>query len=149
MMLIESDGVGPYFYGYLDELDPALYRFHLKYSENNAYKPKAILLECLPSTEGLNCPNDSGAVSNDIPTQAGMSREFETDLARRFGDLLGCCMTRNPDVARDLTQDRERGSTVNVFSQTPNTIDLTYADQPDPIGLTDPKLNMEKYLRPH
>ncbi|PYI30585.1 hypothetical protein BP00DRAFT_476622 [Aspergillus indologenus CBS 114.80] len=42
-------------------------------------------------------------------TQAGMSREFETDLARRFAHLLVCRMARILIlVARNLTQDRER-----------------------------------------
>ncbi|PYI29651.1 hypothetical protein BP00DRAFT_427270 [Aspergillus indologenus CBS 114.80] len=54
-----QNGVVPYFYGYFNELDPALYRPYLNHFENDVYKPKAILPEYLPNAEGLNCLNYS------------------------------------------------------------------------------------------
>ncbi|OOF98746.1 hypothetical protein ASPCADRAFT_512927 [Aspergillus carbonarius ITEM 5010] len=47
-------GVVPRYIGYIDQLDPALYRPHLDHFANDTNKPAGILLEFLPNTESLN-----------------------------------------------------------------------------------------------
>ena len=50
-------GVVPRYIGYIDQLDPALYRPHLDHFANDTNKPAGSLLEFLPNTESLNCVN--------------------------------------------------------------------------------------------
>ncbi|PYI09833.1 hypothetical protein BO78DRAFT_362358 [Aspergillus sclerotiicarbonarius CBS 121057] len=52
-------GVVPRYIGYIDQIDPALYRPHLDHFANDINKPRGILLEFLPNTERLNCVNYS------------------------------------------------------------------------------------------
>jgi hypothetical protein len=49
----------PYYYGYIDRLDPASFRPHLDNFTNDVHHPRAILLEYLQDTEELNCVNYS------------------------------------------------------------------------------------------
>ena len=52
-------GFVPKFYGYTDRMDPAAFHPALQYFARDKLKPRAILLEYLPDTEGLNCVNYS------------------------------------------------------------------------------------------
>lgn len=54
-----EQGVVPYYYGYIDRLDPARFQPHLNHFMNDIHGPKAILLEYLQDTEELNCVNYS------------------------------------------------------------------------------------------
>lgn len=54
-----EQGLVPYYYGYIDQLDPASFQPHLNHFMNDSYAPKAILLEYLQDTEELNCVNYS------------------------------------------------------------------------------------------
>lgn len=52
-------GIVPYYYGYIDQLDPASFKPHLNHFVNDSHAPKAILLEYLQDIEELNCVNYS------------------------------------------------------------------------------------------
>ncbi|OGM39208.1 hypothetical protein ABOM_012230 [Aspergillus bombycis] len=56
-----KQGVVPYFYGYIDQVDPFAFQPALQHFVNDKFPPKAILLEYLPNTESLNCKNYSDA----------------------------------------------------------------------------------------
>ena len=49
----------PYYYGYIDRLDPANFQPHLDRFTNDIHHPRAILLEYLQDIEELNCVNYS------------------------------------------------------------------------------------------
>lgn len=49
----------PYYYGYIDRLDPAMFQPHLRHFKDDIHSPRAILLEYLQDTEELNCVNYS------------------------------------------------------------------------------------------
>lgn len=50
-------GYVPYFYGYIDRLDPAMYQPDSRRFLHDKLHPRAILLEYLPDAESLNCVN--------------------------------------------------------------------------------------------
>ncbi|KAH8435281.1 uncharacterized protein LDX57_012912 [Aspergillus melleus] len=52
-------GVVPAYHGYIEQLDPALYRPHLDHFAGDQNQPNAIMLEYLPDPEELNCVNYS------------------------------------------------------------------------------------------
>ncbi|KAK9547706.1 hypothetical protein V6Z79_008532 [Aspergillus fumigatus] len=52
-------GFVPYYYGYIDRLDPTKFCLHLTHFANDLYNPRGILLEYLQDPEELNCVNYS------------------------------------------------------------------------------------------
>ncbi|KAJ5702465.1 hypothetical protein N7488_010013 [Penicillium malachiteum] len=50
-------GFVPYFYGYIDRIDPAAFFPVFQHFTRDRYYPRAILLEYLPNAEILNCEN--------------------------------------------------------------------------------------------
>ncbi|KAF4270336.1 hypothetical protein KXX25_006465 [Aspergillus fumigatus] len=52
-------GFVPYYYGYIDRLDPTKFCPHLTHFANDLYNPRGILLEYLQEPEELNCVNYS------------------------------------------------------------------------------------------
>ncbi|KAH2200672.1 hypothetical protein KXW59_003354 [Aspergillus fumigatus] len=52
-------GFVPYYYGYIDRLDPTKFCPHLTHFANDLYNPRGILLEYLQDPEELNCVNYS------------------------------------------------------------------------------------------
>jgi serine/threonine protein kinase len=52
-------GFVPYYYGYIDRLDPTKFRPRLTHFANDLHDPRGILLEYLQETEELNCVNYS------------------------------------------------------------------------------------------
>ncbi|CAG8930966.1 unnamed protein product [Penicillium salamii] len=54
-------GLVPYFYGYIDRIDPTAFYPAFQDFAHDKYHPKAILLEYLPNAESLNCENYSEA----------------------------------------------------------------------------------------
>lgn len=52
-------GFVPYYYGYIDRLDPTKFCPHLTHFVNDLHNPRAILLEYLQEPEELNCVNYS------------------------------------------------------------------------------------------
>ncbi|RAK90043.1 hypothetical protein BO79DRAFT_10290 [Aspergillus costaricaensis CBS 115574] len=57
-------GFVPYFYGYIDRLDPSTFQPALRHFTHDKLHPSAILLEYLPAAESLNCVNYSKALYN-------------------------------------------------------------------------------------
>ncbi|KAJ0415830.1 hypothetical protein BJY00DRAFT_250714, partial [Aspergillus carlsbadensis] len=54
-----EQGFVPYFYGYIDRLDPSMLMPALQHFTHDKFHPRAILLEYLPKAESLNCENYS------------------------------------------------------------------------------------------
>ncbi|KAK9236648.1 hypothetical protein V1525DRAFT_406436 [Lipomyces kononenkoae] len=52
-------GFVPYFYGYIDRVDPTEFEPALHHFMDDKFEPRAILLEYLPDAEELNCLNYS------------------------------------------------------------------------------------------
>ncbi|KAE8150944.1 hypothetical protein BDV25DRAFT_153557, partial [Aspergillus avenaceus] len=59
-----DSGFVPYFYGYIDQLDAAVFQPVLRDFMHDQLHPKAIILEYLPAAESLNCVNYSEALYN-------------------------------------------------------------------------------------
>lgn len=56
-----EQGFVPFFYGYIDRIDPTAFYPALQHFAEDKYHPKAILLGYLPNAEILNCENYSEA----------------------------------------------------------------------------------------
>ncbi|KAJ5184129.1 serine/threonine protein kinase [Penicillium capsulatum] len=56
---IPASSFVPKFYGYIDRIDPAAFHPAFQHFAQDKFKPRAILLESLPNSEGLNCVNYS------------------------------------------------------------------------------------------
>ncbi|KAH8430181.1 uncharacterized protein LDX57_007851 [Aspergillus melleus] len=52
-------GFVPFFYGYIDRLDPSPYHHQLNHFKKDKFLPRAIVLEYIPEVERLNCLNYS------------------------------------------------------------------------------------------
>lgn len=52
----------PKFHGYINQVDPAMFHPALQHFAQDKLNPKAILLEYLPNSEGLNCVNYSDSL---------------------------------------------------------------------------------------
>ncbi|KAJ5859382.1 hypothetical protein N7534_004659, partial [Penicillium rubens] len=50
-------GFVPYFYGYIDRIDPTAFYLAFQHFAHDKYYPRAILLEYLPNAQSLNCEN--------------------------------------------------------------------------------------------
>ncbi|KNG90132.1 hypothetical protein ANOM_002064 [Aspergillus nomiae NRRL 13137] len=55
-------GFVPFFYGYIDRVDPSAFAPPLTHFIHDQFQPRAILLEYLPNAERLNCVNYSEAL---------------------------------------------------------------------------------------
>ena len=56
-----KQGFVPFFYGYINQVDPSAFQPALQHFVNDYFPPNAILLEYLPNAESLNCKNYSDA----------------------------------------------------------------------------------------
>lgn len=54
---VSERGLVPFFYGYIDRVDPSAFTPRLKSFLNDEFHPRAIFFEYLPDAEKLNCVN--------------------------------------------------------------------------------------------